>query len=130
VPSQPDAWVWLGDFAYLDEPDVDCNKLPTHADCTCTGDWLHIPPYQCLAGDVDHALARWRTQLTNPDYMAFLEFMCPGSLAKGLFPPPGTDPQACPRAIVVRQGGGGVRLEMCVATKGPEMWMWGAAGDL
>lgn len=32
--------------------------------------------------------------------MAFLEFMCPGALAEGYFPPPGSDRSVCPRPIL------------------------------
>ena len=32
--------------------------------------------------------------------MAFLEFMCPGALAEGYFPPPGNDRSVCPRPIL------------------------------
>ena len=41
-----------------------------------------------------------KAYLRNPDYTAFLEHMCPGALARGLWPPPGTDPGHCPRPIL------------------------------
>lgn len=28
IPAQPDAWVWLGDFAYMDDPLMDCHIVP------------------------------------------------------------------------------------------------------
>lgn len=58
VPSQPDAWVWAGDFVYLDDTDLDCTHthIATGADewkasCNCTATWLHSPPFSCHAGD-------------------------------------------------------------------------------
>ncbi|BFI29582.1 hypothetical protein AXG93_3242s1330 [Marchantia polymorpha subsp. ruderalis] len=99
IPSEPDAWIWLGDMAYMDEPRVNCAALPSHPHCNCTSDWLHQAPYSCMAGDVDHALSRMQAQLSNPDYAQFLAYMCPGHRAKGLHPPTGTDPTICPRPI-------------------------------
>ncbi|KAL3684029.1 hypothetical protein R1sor_002051 [Riccia sorocarpa] len=99
IPSNPDAWIWLGDMAYMDIPRINCAALPSHAHCNCTSDWLHQAPYSCMAGDVDHALSRIQAQLSNPDYAQFLSFMCPGHRAKGLHPPTGTDPSVCPRPI-------------------------------
>eukprot|EP00232_Nephroselmis_pyriformis_P014858 CAMPEP_0182875012 /NCGR_PEP_ID=MMETSP0034_2-20130328/13283_1 /TAXON_ID=156128 /ORGANISM="Nephroselmis pyriformis, Strain CCMP717" /LENGTH=575 /DNA_ID=CAMNT_0025007745 /DNA_START=19 /DNA_END=1742 /DNA_ORIENTATION=+ len=100
IPSAPDAWIWTGDFAYLDNPTVNCDELPGSPQCTCEADWLHQPPHSCMAGDLDHAASRLEMQLTNPGYRGFLEFMCPGHVARGLFPPPGGDPAVCPRAIL------------------------------
>ena len=58
IPSQPHAWVWVGDLAYMDDPNVDCDVLPAHRNCNCTADWLHIPPHGCSAGDLDHSIER------------------------------------------------------------------------
>ncbi|CAM6118223.1 unnamed protein product [Calypogeia fissa] len=99
IPSDPDAWIWVGDMAYMDEPRVNCQALPSHAHCNCTSDWLHQAPYTCMAGNHDHALSRVQAQLSNPDYAQFLAFMCPDHRAKGLFPPTGPDPSICPRRI-------------------------------
>ncbi|KAH9533048.1 hypothetical protein CY35_18G030200 [Sphagnum magellanicum] len=99
IPSDPDAWIWLGDMAYMDGPRVNCEAMPAHKHCNCTSDWLHQAPNSCMAGDVDHALSRVQAQLANPDYAQFLAFMCPGHRAKGLHPPTGPDPKICPRRI-------------------------------
>ena len=33
VPSAIDAWIWLGDMVYLDDPSVNCALVPTRWDC-------------------------------------------------------------------------------------------------
>lgn len=33
IPSQPDAWVWLGDFYYADEPAYECKSNLNSSDC-------------------------------------------------------------------------------------------------
>lgn len=100
VPLAPDAWIWLGDLVYLDDPSVDCRLLPDSPQCDCESDWLLTSPYSCFAGDIGHARDRWQAYLGNPDYLAFLDYMCPGSFAAGFFPPPGTDSSVCPRPIL------------------------------
>lgn len=51
IPSNPDAWVWLGDFAYFDDPLINCNLVPSYPQCNCTADWMRSPPFGCFAGD-------------------------------------------------------------------------------
>lgn len=102
LPEQPDAWIWLGDLAYMDLPPVDCEFAANtaHPACNCPSTWLTHPPQQCYAGDIDNARIRARDVITSDGYAAFLEYMCPGSLALGLFPPPGRDATICPRPIL------------------------------
>lgn len=58
IPSAPDAWIWMGDMSYMDDPNINCDDFPTHSNCNCTADWLHIPPHGCNAGNLDHATLR------------------------------------------------------------------------
>ena len=53
-----------------------------------------------MAGDPEHAQERWQAALSSPGYRSFLEYMCPGNAKLGVFPPPGTDPEVCPRPIL------------------------------
>lgn len=100
IPSKPDAWIWLGDMAYLDKPRINCDAMPWHQQCNCSNDWLHQSHHSCMAGNVDFASSRVEVQLSNPDYAQFLAFMCPGHRSKGLHPPTGSDPAICPRQIL------------------------------
>ncbi|WIA30967.1 hypothetical protein OEZ86_001015 [Tetradesmus obliquus] len=99
IPSNPDAWVWLGDITYMDDPLLDCAQVPSFPECQCEADFMKRPPFQCYAGDIEHARTRMLHQLSIPEYQAFLAFMCPGYQASGLFPPLGSDPSMCPRPI-------------------------------
>ena len=63
IPLQPDAWIWVGDMAYLDTQLVDCVKRPDAAGCQCESGYLAHPPSQCAAGDVQHAALKWRTMV-------------------------------------------------------------------
>ncbi|XP_024536570.1 uncharacterized protein LOC112348404 [Selaginella moellendorffii] len=99
IPSDPHAWIWLGNMAYLDEARVNCDASPNHYQCNCSADWLRQPPHFCMTGDLEHAASKMQIQLANPDYAQFLAFMCPGHREKGLFPPPGADPAVCPKRI-------------------------------
>lgn len=36
----------------------------------------------------------------NPEYNEFLDYMCPAARTLGVFPPPGTDGELCPRPIL------------------------------
>ena len=36
----------------------------------------------------------------NPEYNVFLDYMCPAARAVGVFPPPGTNSDLCPRPIL------------------------------
>eukprot|EP00953_Heterococcus_sp_UTEX-ZZ885_P040238 20579-Heterococcus_DN1.PRE.3 len=151
--AEPDAWIWLGDMAYLDYPSVNCAVLPQDAQCNCADEItaFKAPPF-CLSGDEQHSLLKhvghrasvrvyslsncshqcnssnrvsvlnslhtpqsyilyccttpttqtcnqqqYQTMLHNTEYRAFLDYMCPGAAAKGLFPPPGSNPSVCPR---------------------------------
>lgn len=99
IPSNPDAWIWLGDMAYMDKPRINCDDLPWHSHCNCTSTWLHQPNHSCMAGNLEFASSQMEVQLSNPDYAQFLAFMCPGHRAKGLHPPTGSDPSVCSRQI-------------------------------
>ncbi|CAM9750791.1 unnamed protein product, partial [Phaeothamnion confervicola] len=101
IPSRPDAWLWLGDIAYLDYPGVDCWAFPNATECHCddTENYFRSSPF-CHTGDVEHAAVKYRTQLRNPEYNQFLDYMCPNARPAGLFPPPGADPLLCPRPIL------------------------------
>jgi hypothetical protein len=63
LPSQPDVWIWMGDMAYLDAAPFNCTLDPTARDCTCTADFLHIPPHGCRAGDLDNARDKMTSQV-------------------------------------------------------------------
>ncbi|KAG0559152.1 hypothetical protein M758_10G081300 [Ceratodon purpureus] len=76
IPSDIDAWIWAGDIAYTDWPDVNCAKNPAHVHCNCTRDWLRSNPDSCLAGDVAHARLKFEEQLSNVEYIKFVNFMC------------------------------------------------------
>jgi hypothetical protein len=41
-----------------------------------------------------------QAQLTHVDYAHMLEYMCPGYLAAGRFPPDGSDSHVCPRPVL------------------------------
>lgn len=62
LPTNPDAWLWVGDMTYLDTALVDCEHHPQHAGCHCEQDFLHHP-WQCFAGDVQHAAAKWQAMV-------------------------------------------------------------------
>lgn len=40
-------------------------QVPTFPGCNCTADWLHRPPYQCSAGDPEHARMRMAHQVSR-----------------------------------------------------------------
>ncbi|GFR47159.1 hypothetical protein Agub_g8850 [Astrephomene gubernaculifera] len=119
IPAQPDAWIWLGDMAYLDSSPISCSTpgvAQLTAWCNCSNGHIAYPG-QCLAGDVEAARERWQHAIHSPEYRTFLDFMCPPSssgaveattatgseggfgAAPGRFPPTGTDPSVCPRPI-------------------------------
>ncbi|MEW5306897.1 MAG: hypothetical protein WDW36_009334 [Sanguina aurantia] len=99
IPSAPHAWIWLGDMAYTDTSDADCSLYPSFPQCNCSSNFYAYPG-QCNAGNLDHARERLAYQLSLPEYMAFLEYSCPGARAAGHFPPTGSDPAMCPRPIL------------------------------
>lgn len=100
IPSAPDVWIWLGDMAYLDEPEVDCALSPAHPHCNCSSDWFQHQGVSCVRGNSKYAMTRMQQQLQNPDYEKFLRFMCPRYKPSNTTPiPDGSDPSFCPRHI-------------------------------
>lgn len=81
IPAKPDAWVWLGDMAYLDIPPMDCSQPENadHPDCNCETTFLLHPPNGCKTGDVQNAQRKLQSVLRSDGYLEFLEFMCPGA---------------------------------------------------
>jgi len=94
IPTEPDAWIWTGDFVYMDHIVADCEVV----NCTCKKKDL-LTMTSCHAGDYDLALQRVESQLAHEDYQLFLEYMCPNYADHGVFPPIGPDPSICPRMI-------------------------------
>ncbi|MCO5569762.1 hypothetical protein L7F22_023477 [Adiantum nelumboides] len=68
IPSNPNAWIWLGDMAYMDKPRINCDDLPWHTQCNCSSSWLHQQNHSCMAGNTKFASSRMEVQLSNPDY--------------------------------------------------------------
>ncbi len=103
IPAQPDVWIWTGDMVYLDDNEINCRVYQDtdawQGSCNCSASWLEKPPYRCKAGDIDYANQRWVETLNNNEYNSFLDFMCPRSRSLGYFPPRGSDPSVCDRAI-------------------------------
>ncbi len=103
LPSQPDAWIWTGDFVYLDDNEINCKIFESTSEwqqsCNCSASWLEQPPYSCHAGDLEYSANRWNKALTNGPYNNFLRYMCPRGLDAGYFPPPGSDPALCDKPI-------------------------------
>ncbi|CAM6129940.1 unnamed protein product [Calypogeia fissa] len=79
IPSNIDAWIWAGDIAYMDWPDINCKENPDDVQCNCTRTWLHNNRQTCFSGDIEHAKKKLEIQLQNPDYKEFLQYMCPDS---------------------------------------------------
>eukprot|EP01039_Chlorochromonas_danica_P000349 gene350-374_t len=104
LPIQPDAWIWTGDFVYLDETARSCSIFEPSEDwqrsCNCSASWLAQPPSGCHAGDVEYASDRWEKALRSGPYLNFLNYMCPKAMQKGIFPPPGSNPELCDRALL------------------------------
>ncbi|KAG1658589.1 hypothetical protein FOA52_016201 [Chlamydomonas sp. UWO 241] len=100
VGAAPDVWIWVGDMAYTDVPSVDCAQVPLSPQCICTLNFLHSSAGECFAGDLDHIRDRFNHQVNLPDYRAFLTYMCPGSETRAQWPPTGSDPSACQRAVL------------------------------
>eukprot|EP00882_Tetradesmus_deserticola_P026846 GHRQ01029657.1.p1 GENE.GHRQ01029657.1~~GHRQ01029657.1.p1 ORF type:complete len:181 (+),score=39.52 GHRQ01029657.1:553-1095(+) len=48
IPSNPDAWVWLGDITYMDDPLLDCGQVPGFPECNCSADFMRRPPFQSV----------------------------------------------------------------------------------
>lgn len=103
MPSQPDAWVWLGDMYYGDEPLFNCNPANSNASaCACEATYMRQPPYMCPAGELDNARDKMVAQVHQPGYRAFLRYSCPGHEAAtgGAMVPPGDDLAVCPRPVL------------------------------
>eukprot|EP00897_Mesotaenium_endlicherianum_P005053 jgi/Mesen1/4576/ME000232S03835 len=103
IPSNPHAWIWAGDMAYMDHPGVNCKEQGQHGHCSCAKDWLHSARHGCLAGNVSHARQRLLQQLLHPAYRKFVSHMCPGEdAAQGnpRGPMQGRDLAACKRPIL------------------------------
>lgn len=64
IPSRLDAWIWAGDFAYLDNPPLSCDTVPDQVECQCNATWLAAPPAGCMAGSLPNAVRRWNAQVT------------------------------------------------------------------
>eukprot|EP00903_Cladosiphon_okamuranus_P012811 g11973.t1 len=99
IPAEPDAWIWVGDMAYLDSPTVNCDLLPEDPDCVCVESYILREP-RCAAGNPHRGLRKFQTMIRNPEYNEFLDYMCPAARDLALTPPPGTDSAICPRAIL------------------------------
>jgi hypothetical protein len=65
IPAKPDAWVWLGDFAYMDDPLINCDLVPSYPECNCTADFMRRPPFGCFAGVAEHARLRVQLQVNS-----------------------------------------------------------------
>lgn len=64
IKSEPDAWLWLGDFAYLDSSFLPCEDSQNSSQCfECSPTFLRNPPDNCMTGDLDHALAKIHMQV-------------------------------------------------------------------
>lgn len=101
IPSAPDAWVWLGDMAYMDMPVFECtDDLEDSPACSCERTIFSHPPHNCFAGDVQNAQRKLEGILHSAGYNAFLQFMCPGFQAQGRFPPQGGNSSVCPRPVL------------------------------
>jgi alkaline phosphatase D len=83
MPAQPDAWVWLGDMYYGDEPVFNCNPANANASaCQCEASYIRQPPYMCPAGELDNARDKMVAQVHQPGYRAFLQYSCPGYVGR------------------------------------------------
>lgn len=105
IPSQPDAWVWLGDMFYADEPPFECSPANINSSlCQCTPTWYRAPPFMCPAGDQDNARDKMMAQVLQPGYQAFLRYACPGFdghvSGAAVSVPAGDDLEVCPRPVL------------------------------
>ena len=102
IPAAPDAWVWLGDLAYMDTPAVDCyvHSNHQHPDCQCTPTLLRHAPHGCKSGDMQNARRKMDAIVRSHGYGQFLQFMCPQHMSRtAAFPPQGSDRAICSRPI-------------------------------
>lgn len=64
IKSEPDAWIWLGDFVYMDSAFLSCKEGQNSSQCfDCTPTILAYPPDNCNTGDLHHALAKIHMQV-------------------------------------------------------------------
>lgn len=101
LPTQPDAWIWTGNMAYLSQGPLDCSDPlnALHPSCVCTPSYLRQPPLACRSASLSNAVQQMAAMLST-GYDAFLNYMCPGFYAQTAAVPPGADPAACPRPIL------------------------------
>jgi len=97
IPSDPDAWIWLGDIVYMDIPFVDCDVHPEDPQCHCDVTAFTYPPSACMTGNLTHAREKIRLQLLDNDYQEFLRFMCPDYDDGLTLPPQGN---RCPKPVL------------------------------
>eukprot|EP00210_Caulerpa_lentillifera_P006464 g6176.t1 len=99
IPSDPDAWIWLGDFLYLDTSMDDCpyDGYENITDCNCEVTAMHNPPRACFVGNLTFAQEKTRLQLIDDDYYTFLQYMCPNMNKSVQYPPIG---DLCERPIL------------------------------
>lgn len=73
IPSKPEAWIWTGDLAYLDNNEINCNIFDNSQEwqmsCNCTASYIEDPPYSCHAGDIEYAKNRWIKRLEDSKYV-------------------------------------------------------------
>ena len=106
--SQPDAFLFLGDMFYGDQPPFECSARNLNSSaCQCEPSFLRQPPFSCLAGDLDNARDKMAAQVSQPGYRAFLRYACPGfddaspgGGGGGAWVPAGDDLTVCPRPIL------------------------------
>lgn len=66
----------MGDAVYLDDPfEADCD-VSNNPNCFCPASFIHKPPFQCFAGNIQHAYKRAIAMKEHSDYAAFLSYMC------------------------------------------------------
>ena len=120
IPSEPDLWIWMGDFVYMDSPLINCNTHKNAAACSCNVTLETFPPHTCQRGDFEHSRERVRLQvrrrshslvilsmgewmclccmqLLNHGYREFLKFMCPDFRTGSVMAPDGV---TCKRPII------------------------------
>lgn len=65
IPSDPDMWIWLGDFAYFDSYLDYCTGAEDEniPECKCEMTVKTYPPHHCMNGNLSYARERARTQV-------------------------------------------------------------------
>eukprot|EP00210_Caulerpa_lentillifera_P006441 g6153.t1 len=99
IPSEPDAWIWLGDFIYLDTALGYCPRegYESIPECNCELTVMHKPPYSCFANNITYAREKAHIQLLDDDHYRFLSYMCPNMNQSVQFPPKG---DSCEKPII------------------------------